>query len=109
MKIKNILIIIFIIIGLYIVLDFRDHNFQRAIDACVAGSQKLEKPMMKMLLTGEPITANYAKEIGLINDNFSKAKLNIEVLKVANKIASKSNLTIKIGKQAFYKQLEAIK
>ena len=45
MRIKNILIIIFIIIGLYIVLDFRDHNSQRAIDACVAGSQKLEKPM----------------------------------------------------------------
>ena len=52
--------------------------------------------MMKMLLTGEPINANYAKEIGLINDNFSKAKLNNQVLKVANKIASKSNLTIKI-------------
>ena len=45
MKIKNIIIIIFIIVGLYIVLDFRDHNSQRAIDACVAGSQKLEKPM----------------------------------------------------------------
>ena len=45
MKIKNILIIIFIILGLYIVLDFRDHNSQRAIDACVAGSQKLQKPM----------------------------------------------------------------
>ncbi len=45
MKIKNILMIIFIIVGLYIVLDFRDHNSQRAIDACVAGSQKLEKPM----------------------------------------------------------------
>tara|TARA_Y100000768_G_scaffold271590_1_gene207681 strand:- start:536 stop:727 length:192 start_codon:yes stop_codon:yes gene_type:complete len=45
MKIKNILIVIFIVVGLYIVLDFRDHNFQRAIDACVAGSQKLEKPM----------------------------------------------------------------
>ena len=73
----------------------------------VAVSRKINrKPMMKMLLTGEPINANYAKEIGLINDNFSKAKLNNEVLKVANKIASKSNLTIKIGKQAFYKQLE---
>ena len=45
MRIKNILTIIFIIVGLYIVLDFRDHNSQRAIDACVAGSQKLEKPM----------------------------------------------------------------
>ena len=56
----------------------------------VAVSRKINrKPMMKMLLTGEPIKANYAKEIGLINDYFSK-----------------SNLTIKIGKQAFYKQLE---
>ncbi|MDC3038309.1 enoyl-CoA hydratase-related protein, partial [Candidatus Pelagibacter sp.] len=59
----------------------------------VAVSRKINrKPMMKMLLTGEPINANYAKEIGLINDNFSKTKLNKEVLKVANKIASKSNL-----------------
>ena len=31
------------IIGLYIVLDFRDHNFKRAVDACVAGSQKLSE------------------------------------------------------------------
>ena len=45
MTIKNGLIIIFIIIGLYIVLDMRNHNFKRAVDACVAGSQKLEKPM----------------------------------------------------------------
>ena len=62
--------------------------------------------MMKMLLTGEPIKASFAKEIGLINDYFPKNKLNREVLKIANKISSKSNLTIKIGKQAFYKQLE---
>ena len=73
----------------------------------VAVSRKINrKPMMKMLLTGEPIKANYAKEIGLINDYFSKSKLNNEVLKIAKKIASKSNLTIKIGKQTFYKQLE---
>ena len=43
MKIKNIVIIVFIIIGLYIVLDFRDHNFKRAVDACLAGSQKLSE------------------------------------------------------------------
>ena len=73
----------------------------------VAVSRKINrKPMMKMLLTGEPIKANYAKEIGLINDYFPKSKLNSETLKIAKKIASKSNLTIKIGKQAFYKQLE---
>ena len=40
---KNILIIIAIFIGLYVVLDFRDHNFKRAVDACLAGSQKLSK------------------------------------------------------------------
>ena len=43
MTIKNILIIIFIFIGLYVVLDFRDHNFKRAVDACLAGSQKLSE------------------------------------------------------------------
>ena len=73
----------------------------------VAVSRKINrKPMMKMLLTGEPIKANYAKQVGLINDCYSKSKLEKEVLKVAKKIASKSNLTIKIGKQTFYKQLE---
>ena len=73
----------------------------------VAVSRKINrKPMMKMLLTGEPIKADYAKEIGLINDYFSKSNINTEILKIAKKIASKSNLTIKIGKQAFYKQLE---
>ena len=41
MTVKNGLIIIFIIIGLYVVLDMRDHNFKRAVDACLAGSQKL--------------------------------------------------------------------
>tara|TARA_Y100001970_G_scaffold292590_1_gene434538 strand:- start:1186 stop:1971 length:786 start_codon:yes stop_codon:yes gene_type:complete len=73
----------------------------------VAVSRKVNrKVMMKMLLTGEPIKANYAKEIGLINDFFPRNKLNKEILKIAKKIASKSNLTIKIGKRAFYKQLE---
>tara|TARA_X000000368_G_scaffold183234_1_gene144684 strand:+ start:33 stop:227 length:195 start_codon:yes stop_codon:yes gene_type:complete len=43
MTIKNMLIVIFIIAGLYVVLDFRDHNFKRAVDACLAGSQKLSK------------------------------------------------------------------
>ena len=45
MTIKNTLIIISIIIGLYIVLGFRDHNLKRAIDACIAGSKKLEGSM----------------------------------------------------------------
>ena len=43
MTIKNMLIVIFIIAGLYVVLDFRDHNFKRAVDACLAASQKLSE------------------------------------------------------------------
>ena len=45
MKIKNIITIILIILGLYLIFTFKDHNFKRAIDACIAGSQKLDKPL----------------------------------------------------------------
>ena len=73
----------------------------------VAVSRKVNrKKTMKMILTGDPINAAYAKEIGLINDYYPISRLEEEVLKLAKKIASKSNLTIKIGKKAFYKQLE---
>ena len=64
------------------------------------------KKTMKMLLTGEPITAQHAKEIGLINDHFQNSSLEEEVSKLAETIASKSNKVVKIGKEAFYKQLE---
>ncbi len=40
---KNILILFFIILGMYFVLNFKDHNFKRAVDACLAGSQKLSQ------------------------------------------------------------------
>ena len=73
----------------------------------VAVSRKVSrKKTMKMLLTGEPIDAKYAKEIGLINDHYPKSILENEVVKLAKKITSKSNLLIKVGKKAFYKQLE---
>jgi enoyl-CoA hydratase/carnithine racemase len=73
----------------------------------VAVSRKVtRKKMMQMLFTGEYIKADYAKEIGLINNYYPISTLDDEVLKLAKKIASKSNLTIKIGKKAFYKQLE---
>ncbi len=73
----------------------------------VAISRKVSrKKAMKMFLTGDSIDAKYAKEIGLINDHYPILKLENEVLKLAEKITSKSNLIIKIGKKAFYKQLE---
>ena len=50
----------------------------------VAVSRKINrKQMMKMLLTGEPIKANFAKQIGLINDHFTKNKLNKEILNLS--------------------------
>ena len=73
----------------------------------VAVSRKVSrKKTMKMLFTGDHIDAKYAKEIGLINDHYPFSKLDDEVLKLAKKITSKSNLVVKIGKKAFYKQLE---
>ena len=41
--IKNILIFLFIVLGMFTILKFSDHNLKRAVDACLAGSQKLGK------------------------------------------------------------------
>ena len=43
--IKNILTVVFLIVVIFVIYNFKDHNQKRAIDACIAGSQKLEKPM----------------------------------------------------------------
>ena len=41
--IKNILIFVFIALGMVVILNFSDHNLKRAVDACLAGSQKLSE------------------------------------------------------------------
>jgi len=41
--VRNILIFLFIILGMVVILNFSDHNLKRAVDACIAGSQKLYK------------------------------------------------------------------
>ncbi len=65
-----------------------------------------KKDSMKMLLTGDMIDAVEAKRISLINDHVSADKLNKSVMFIAKKIASKPLSTIKIGKDAFYRQYE---
>ena len=65
-----------------------------------------KKNAMEMLLTGDFINAEKAKEIGLINNTVPKEELTIEVSKLAEKIASKSSMTVSIGKKAFYAQAE---
>ena len=65
-----------------------------------------KKEAMKMLLTGDMIDAVEAKRISLINDYVSEDKLEESVNNLANKISKKSLMTIKTGKEAFYKQYE---
>ncbi|MTI17343.1 enoyl-CoA hydratase [Rhodobacteraceae bacterium RKSG542] len=64
------------------------------------------KQAMEMLLTGESIDASTAKDFGLINRIVPRDYLETVVQKYAETIAAKSALTVKIGKEAFYKQLE---
>ena len=65
-----------------------------------------KKEAMKMLLTGDMIDAVEAKRISLINDYVSEDKLKESVHDLAHKISKKSLMTIKTGKEAFYKQYE---
>ena len=65
-----------------------------------------KKDAMKMLLTGDMIDAKEAKRLSLINDYVPKEQLTESVNDLAKKIASKSLMTVKIGKEAFYKQFE---
>jgi enoyl-CoA hydratase/carnithine racemase len=64
------------------------------------------KAAMDMLLTGRPIDAAAAERIGLINRTVPAGQLDDAVNELALTIASKSPLTLKIGKEAFYRQLE---
>ena len=41
--IKNILIFVFIVLAMVVTLNFSDYNLKRAVDACLAGSQKLSE------------------------------------------------------------------
>ena len=64
------------------------------------------KHAMEMLLTGDLISAEDAQRIGLINRVVAPGTERDEALKLARQIASKSALTVKIGKEAFYRQME---
>lgn len=64
------------------------------------------KQAMEMLLTGETIDASTAREFGLVNRVVPEEYLNPIVRKYAQAIAEKSTLTVKTGKEAFYRQAE---
>jgi enoyl-CoA hydratase/carnithine racemase len=64
------------------------------------------KAAMEMLLTGDPVDADTAKALGLVNRVVDPGRLDAETLALARRIASKSPLTVKMGKEAFYRQAE---
>ena len=63
-----------------------------------------KKDSMKMLLTGDMISADEAKRISLINDFVPDDQLTKSVMDLAKKISEKSQAVLQIGKEAFYKQ-----
>ena len=58
------------------------------------------------LLTGELVSAEKAEKIGLINKVLDDSLLQSYTLEIARKISKKSSMTLKIGKAAFYKQVD---
>jgi len=64
------------------------------------------KQAMEMLMTGEPISAQRAMEIGLINHVVPAGHERDAAIALAQKVARKSAYAIKLGKQAFYRQAE---
>jgi len=64
------------------------------------------KQAMEMLLTGEPVTAARAREIGLVNQVVTPGAERAAALALAEKVALKSAHTVKLGKAGFYRQAE---
>ena len=64
------------------------------------------KQAMEMLLTGEPVTAERAREIGLVNRVVPAGTELGAAIELAQQVALKSAYTIKLGKEAFYRQAE---
>lgn len=64
------------------------------------------KQAMHMLMTGEPVSAARARELGLVNDVVAKGRERQAAIALAERIAGKSAHTLKIGKEAFYRQAE---
>jgi enoyl-CoA hydratase/carnithine racemase len=64
------------------------------------------KQAMEMLLTGEPIAADTAREIGLVNRVVAAGTERDAAIALAQQVALKSAYTVKLGKAAFYRQVE---
>ena len=65
------------------------------------------KQAMEMLLTGAPISAQTALEWGLVNRVVPEDQLETAVMDLARHIAQASAYTLAVGKETFYRQLQA--
>ena len=73
----------------------------------VALSRNLaRKAAIEMLLTGDMVGADEAKALGLVNRVAAPGELREATLAFARRIAGRSTLVVKIGKEAFYRQAE---
>ena len=64
------------------------------------------KTAMRMLLSGDMVEAGDALGIGLVSDVVPSGKLTEATMELAGRIAGKSPATVRIGKEAFYQQVE---
>jgi enoyl-CoA hydratase/carnithine racemase len=64
------------------------------------------KHAMEMLLTGDAVAADEARRIGLVNRVVEPGRARAEALALARQIASKAGAVVKLGKEAFYRQME---
>ncbi|MCX7308598.1 MAG: enoyl-CoA hydratase [Afipia sp.] len=64
------------------------------------------KHAMHMLMTGDHVSAERARELGLVNTVVAAGTERDAAIALANRIAKKSAYTLKIGKEAFYRQAE---
>jgi enoyl-CoA hydratase/carnithine racemase len=64
------------------------------------------KPMMEMLLLGEPVPAAEAQRLGLVNRCVPDDALDATVAEISAKLVGKSALALRLGKEAFYRQLD---
>ncbi|HZD24756.1 MAG TPA: enoyl-CoA hydratase, partial [Alphaproteobacteria bacterium] len=70
------------------------------------GRNVSRKHAMEMLLTGEMMDAATAFRFGLVNRHVPAAELDATAMAFARQVAAKSSYTVKIGKEAFHRQLE---
>ena len=75
--VKNILIFVFIILGMVVILNFSDHNLKRAVDACLAGSQKLSKSKITDLEKLKNFVKKKLKKIKIRKKSTHELKLEL--------------------------------